>query len=76
MVNFAFGSKRGSLTLVRFGHESDGFLSPDQHGTILQATHMNLIAGLQAIPSAEVGWIDARDRTANGLLLADFFDFT
>jgi hypothetical protein len=52
------------------------FLSPDRHGTCLQeAEHMGLVSGLRQIPSVEVCWIDARDRTVNGLLLADFFDF-
>lgn len=53
------------------------FLSPDRHGRCLQETeHMELVDGLWAIPSVEVCWIDARDRTVNGLLLADFFDFS
>jgi hypothetical protein len=52
------------------------FLSPDRHGAPLQAAeHMDLVDGLREIRSTEVCWIDARDRTANGLLLADFFDF-
>lgn len=53
------------------------FLSPDRHGACLQETgHMELVDGLRRIESVEVCWIDARDRTANGLLLADFFDFS
>jgi hypothetical protein len=53
------------------------FLSPDRHGAYLQETsHAVLLDGLQEIPSVEVCWIDARDRAANGLQLADFFDFT
>jgi hypothetical protein len=53
------------------------FLSPDRHGAFLQgAEHMEFVDGLREIPSVEVCWIDARDRTVNGLLLADFFDFT
>jgi hypothetical protein len=52
------------------------FLSPDRHGTCLQeGEHMGLVDGLRMIPSVEVCWIDARDRTVNGLLLADFFHF-
>jgi hypothetical protein len=51
------------------------FLSPDRHGAYLQEEHVSLVLGLQEIPSAEICWIDARDRTANGLLLADFLDF-
>jgi len=53
------------------------FLSPDRHGVSLQAAeHMDLVDGLREIPSTEVCWIDARNRNVNGLLLADFFDFT
>lgn len=52
------------------------FLSPDRHEARLQAAHMVLVDGLRNIPSIEICWIDARDRTANGLLLCDFFDFT
>ncbi|HEV7676342.1 MAG TPA: hypothetical protein VGQ12_17555 [Candidatus Angelobacter sp.] len=53
------------------------FLSPDRHGSCLQkAEHMELVDGLREIRSVEVCWIDARDRTVNGLLLADFFDFS
>jgi hypothetical protein len=53
------------------------FLSPDRHGRSLQETeHMGLVDRLREIPSVEVCWIDARNRTVNGLLLADFFDFT
>jgi hypothetical protein len=53
------------------------FLNPDRHGAWLQKTeHMELVDGLRTIESVEVCWIDARDRTVNGLLLADFFDFT
>jgi hypothetical protein len=52
------------------------FLSPDRHGISLQAAeHMDMVDGLREIASVEVCWIDARDRTVNGLLLADFFDF-
>jgi hypothetical protein len=62
----------------RFGPERTRvmFLSPDRHGTSLQDVHLPLIIGLRSIPSVEVAWIDARDRTPNGLLLADVFDFT
>jgi hypothetical protein len=53
------------------------FLSPDRHGRSLQETeHMGLVDGLRKIPTVEVCWIDARNRMVNGLLLADFFDFT
>jgi hypothetical protein len=53
------------------------FLSPDRHCTCLQESeHVELVDGLRRIESVEVCWIDARERTVNGLLLADFFDFT
>lgn len=52
------------------------FLSPDRQGRGLQSDHGDLVDRLLVIPSVEICWIDARDRTANGLLLADFFDFT
>lgn len=53
------------------------FLSPDRHGRSLQETeHMRLVDGLLDIPSVEICWIDARNRTVNGFLLADFFDFS
>jgi hypothetical protein len=53
------------------------FLSPDRHRVSLQADkHLDLVDGLRKIPSVEVCWIDARDRSVNGLLLADFFDFS
>ncbi|HEY4932145.1 MAG TPA: hypothetical protein VII23_11280 [Terriglobales bacterium] len=52
------------------------FLSPDWHGESLQQEYSSLVPGLRKFPSVEVCWIDAGSRTANGLLLADFFDFT
>jgi hypothetical protein len=48
------------------------FLSPDWHGTNLQADHNQLVGSLQANGRIEICWIDARDRRANGLFLADF----
>jgi hypothetical protein len=51
-------------------------LSPDRRGKPLQNAQVTLIPMLQRIPSVEVCCVDARDRAANGLLLADFFDFT
>ena len=62
----------------RFGPERTRvlFLSPDQHEVFLQDGHLPLVDGLRKIPSVEIAWIDARDRTPNGLLIADFFDFT
>jgi hypothetical protein len=52
------------------------FLSPDRRGTVLQPAHSPLVTRLRNMPSVEVAWIDAQDRTANGLLIGDFFDFT
>ena len=52
------------------------FLSPDRHDVLLQDGHLPLVDELRKIPSVEIAWIDARDRTPNGLLIADFFDFT
>lgn len=55
------------------------FLSPDRHGVELG----KYAAGRDFPPElldidhrVEVACIDARRREANGLLLADFFDFT
>jgi len=56
------------------------FLNPDRHGAYLERNaHTDLVHGLRKLYSktaVEICWIDARNRTANGLLLADFFDFT
>jgi hypothetical protein len=52
------------------------FLSPDRKGLFLQERHARLVRRLLRIASVEVCWISARDREANGLFLADFFDFT
>lgn len=54
------------------------FLSPTRHGQSLSdySDGRDLLADLLAIPRVEVACIDARKREANGLLIADFFDFT
>ena len=53
------------------------FLNPNRRGEFLEkAEQMVRLDKLLRIPSVEICSIDARDRTANGLLLADFFDFT
>ncbi len=52
------------------------FLSPDCRDASLQDGQLPLLVGLRAIPSVEIAWIDARQPTPNGLLIADFFDFT
>lgn len=69
-------------TVTRFVRDFDPertrvvFLSPDRHGQILQQVHDPLVGALRQVPTVEICWIDARPRTANGVLLADFFDFT
>jgi hypothetical protein len=52
------------------------FLSPDRHGSPLQSRHTDSVVSMRDFPSIEVCWIDARSRTASGLMLADFFDFS
>jgi hypothetical protein len=53
------------------------FLSPNRHGVELSyfLPGRDLSDELLRISNVEVGCIDARRREANGLLLADFFDF-
>jgi hypothetical protein len=54
------------------------FLSPNRHGTPLGEFLLgrDLTRELLTIPSVEVMCLDGRERGKNGLLLADFFDFT
>ena len=53
------------------------FINPDRRGNYLsEELQPKLIDRLRTIRSLETCSIDARDATANGLLLADFFDFT
>lgn len=54
------------------------FLSPTRYGNSLSdySDGRDLVAELLVIPRVEVACIDARRREANGLLIADFFDFT
>jgi len=54
------------------------FLSPNRHGQLLSdfLPERDLSQELLAIDRVEVLRIDARQRNKNGLLLADFFDFT
>lgn len=54
------------------------FLSPNRHGAELMSflPGRDLSDELLQIPSVEVACVDARQRQSNGLLLADFFDFT
>ena len=52
-----------------------GFLSPSESRNVLQQNHVSLVDRLRAVPSVELLWIDSRERTVNGLLLADSFDF-
>lgn len=53
------------------------FLSPDRHGESLESylPKRDLPRELHVL-GAEVACIDAKQRTANGFFLADFFDFT
>jgi hypothetical protein len=50
------------------------FLSPDRHAVGLAS--IQVVDSLWRMPECEVLFIDARNRVANGLLLADTFDFT
>jgi hypothetical protein len=54
------------------------FLSPNRHGLELKdfAPGRDLSDELHQINGVEVVCVDARRRAANGLFLADFFDFT
>lgn len=54
------------------------FLSPNRHGETIGKflPERDLTEELLAIPTVEVMCIDGRQRAKNGLLLADFFDFT
>lgn len=53
------------------------FLSPTRHGVMLTdyANGLNILADLLE-REVEVACIDARNRVANGLFLADFFDYS
>ena len=52
-------------------------LSPGQSGDYMsKSDHQNLTGRLHALPGVEVMTTDATTRTANGLMYADFFDFT
>jgi hypothetical protein len=52
-------------------------LHPDWQGHFTPQQDLEiLLAGLQASPQTEVILTDARTRTGNGLIYADFFDFT
>ena len=54
------------------------FLSPNRHGSELPSflPGRDLMKELLSIPKVEVMCVDGRQRDKNGLLLADFFDFT
>lgn len=55
------------------------FLSPDFRGALIHNKMDNfdsIVDSLLNINNVEVMFIDARSREANGLLLADYFDFT
>lgn len=54
------------------------FLSPNRHGHSVETflPGRDLTQELLAVPGVEVMCLDGRQRGKNGLLLADFFDFT
>lgn len=54
------------------------FLSPDRQGVPAQDRYSlhDLLEKARALPGVETIMIDARSREANGLLLADFLDFS
>lgn len=54
------------------------FLSPNRHGQEVNsfAPSRDLLQEILSIPKAEIMCLDGRQRGKNGLLLADFFDFT
>lgn len=53
------------------------FLNPDRHGVPLsEEIYLRLVNDLRGTPRLDICCIDARDPEANGLFLADFFDFT
>lgn len=54
------------------------FLSPDWQGNPIELTPdtHTIVDALRNIESVECMFIDARNRASNGLLLAEFFDFT
>ena len=52
-------------------------LSPGRSGDyVTEFDHQHLTRTLRALPGVEVMTTDATTRTANGLMYADFFDFT
>ena len=52
-------------------------LSPDRSGTAMDWSEAQcLIKALRPLPNCEVMTVDATDRQANGLMYADYFDFT
>lgn len=52
-------------------------LCPDRSGTVMQANELQqLIQELRSMTKCEVVMVDATSRDANGLMYADFFDFT
>lgn len=52
-------------------------LSPDRFGNTMPLPNlMNLTTTLRNVPGAEVSMTDATTRTGNGMMYADFFDFT
>ena len=52
------------------------FLNPDRHGTRLPDDFLSAETDRLWSTGTEVIAVDARGREMNGLILADFFDFT
>ena len=68
-----------STLLVRFASDRVRavILSLDRSGDNMPLSdHQELTGALHALPAVEVMTTDATKRTANGLMYADFFDFT
>ena len=52
-------------------------LSPDRFGNVMvPAALQSLASALRQVPGTEVMVVDGTTRSGNGLLYADFFDFT
>ena len=71
-------SVRGFISALTPERTRVAFLSPNRHGTTLTdyAPGRDLMDELLALGNVEVIVLDGRRRGVNGLVLADFFDFT
>ena len=68
-----------SAFIVRFDPERVRavIFHPDKNGNLFAHQDLlNLLTGIQKLPPAEAVMTDARTRSGNGLIYADFFDFT